>query len=26
MQMATTQQPTRRTGHVDMKQFVILQW
>jgi hypothetical protein len=26
MQMATAQQPTRRTRHVDMKQFVILQW
>jgi hypothetical protein len=25
MQMATAQQPTRRTRHVDMKQF-ILQW
>jgi hypothetical protein len=26
MQMATAQQPTRRTRHIDMKQFVILQW
>jgi hypothetical protein len=26
MQMATAQQPTRRTRHIDIKQFVILQW
>jgi hypothetical protein len=26
MQMATAQQPTRRTRHIVMKQFVILQW
>jgi hypothetical protein len=26
MQMANAQQPTRRTRHIDMKQFVILQW
>jgi hypothetical protein len=26
MQMAAAQQPTRRTRHVEMKQFVILQW
>ena len=26
VQMATAQQPTRRTRHVDVKQFVILQW
>jgi hypothetical protein len=26
MQMANAQQPTRQTWHVDMKQFVILQW
>jgi hypothetical protein len=26
MQMATAQQPTRQTRHIDMKQFVILQW
>jgi hypothetical protein len=26
LQMATAQQPTRRTRHIDMKQFVILQW
>jgi hypothetical protein len=26
MQMVTAQQPTRRTRHIDMKQFVILQW
>jgi hypothetical protein len=26
MQMGTAQQPTRRTRHIDMKQFVILQW
>jgi hypothetical protein len=26
LQMATAQQPTRRTRRVDMKQFVILQW
>ena len=26
MQVATVQQPTRRTRHIDMKQFVILQW
>jgi hypothetical protein len=26
LQMATAQQPTRRTQHIDMKQFVILQW
>ena len=24
MQMATTQQPTHQTRHIDMKQFVIL--
>ena len=26
MQVATAQQPTRRTPHIDMKQFVTLQW
>jgi hypothetical protein len=26
MQMATAQQPTHQTRHIDMKQFVILQW
>jgi hypothetical protein len=26
MQMATAQQPTRRTRHIDIKQFAILQW
>ncbi len=26
MQMVTAQKPTRRTRHIDMKQFVILQW
>ena len=26
MQMTTAQQPTCRTRHTDMKQFVILQW
>jgi hypothetical protein len=26
MQMTNAQQPTRRTRHIDMKQFVILQW
>jgi hypothetical protein len=25
-QMATAQQPTRRTRHIDMKQLVVLQW
>jgi hypothetical protein len=26
LQMATAQQPTRQTRHIDMKQFVILRW
>ena len=26
MQMVNTQQPTRRTGHMDMKKFALLDW